>query len=253
MGRLDRQHILVTGGSRGIGAAIVEKSLQEGAKASFVDIEAETGESFLKSLGAPNRVFFQRADIRSAEQIAAAHAAAVEKLGPVTGLVNNAGRNSYADPVAMTEAPWDDVFSVDLCVAMWSKRRGWFADLAQADCAARRASARSLTGNCSASSNWRYSSLALTCDIEGMPPSSSSSSGSKTVSPVGKSERKITRSAMPSATRQPRRTEIFSSADWTRRMLREDSIEMRLRTRIQSMVRPSMASRSVRARCTRRA
>ena len=35
-------------------------------------------------------------------------------LGPVTGLVNNAGRNSYADPIAMTEAQWDDVLSVDL-------------------------------------------------------------------------------------------------------------------------------------------
>ena len=32
----------------------------------------------------------------------------------MTGLVNNAGRNSYADPVTMTEAQWDDVFSVDL-------------------------------------------------------------------------------------------------------------------------------------------
>ena len=114
MGRLDGQHILVTGGSRGIGAAIVEKSLKEGARASFVDIEVETGEAFLKSLGAPDRVFFQKADIRSADEIEAAHAAAVNKLGPVTGLVNNAGKNSYADPVTMTEAQWDDVFSVDL-------------------------------------------------------------------------------------------------------------------------------------------
>jgi NAD(P)-dependent dehydrogenase (short-subunit alcohol dehydrogenase family) len=32
-------------------------------------------------------------------------------------LVNNAGRNSYADPVTMTEKDWDDVFSVDLKAA----------------------------------------------------------------------------------------------------------------------------------------
>jgi NAD(P)-dependent dehydrogenase (short-subunit alcohol dehydrogenase family) len=32
----------------------------------------------------------------------------------VTGLVNNAGRNAYYDPVKMTEAEWEDVFSVDL-------------------------------------------------------------------------------------------------------------------------------------------
>ena len=32
----------------------------------------------------------------------------------MTALVNNAGRNSYADPVTMSEAKWRDVFSVDL-------------------------------------------------------------------------------------------------------------------------------------------
>ena len=32
----------------------------------------------------------------------------------MTALVKNAGRNSYADPVAMTEAQWDDVMGVDL-------------------------------------------------------------------------------------------------------------------------------------------
>lgn len=117
MGRLEGHHVLVTGGSRGIGAATVEKALAEGAKVSFVDIEAEAGRALAGRLGAGGRVFFAKADIRSAEEIATAHAAAVERLGPVTGLVNNAGRNSYADPVSMTEAEWDAVFGVDLKAA----------------------------------------------------------------------------------------------------------------------------------------
>jgi len=41
-------------------------------------------------------------------------------------------------------------------------------------------------------------------------------------------------------------------AVWTSRIERELSIEMRLRTRIQSMVWPSIDRRSVRARCTSR-
>lgn len=114
MGRLAGHHVLVTGGSRGIGAAIVEKALAEGANVSFLDIEAEAGRLFAERLDAGEAVFFAKADIRSAAEIAAAHAAAVGRLGPVTGLVNNAGRNSYADPVSMTEAEWDDVFGVDL-------------------------------------------------------------------------------------------------------------------------------------------
>ena len=113
-GRLDGEHVLVTGGSRGIGAAIVEKCLREGASASFIDIEEAAGRALIETLGAPDRTFFARGDIRSADDIARVHEAAVAKLGPVTGLVNNAGRNSYADPVLMTEAEWDDVFGVDL-------------------------------------------------------------------------------------------------------------------------------------------
>ena len=31
----------------------------------------------------------------------------MNRFGPVTALVNNAGRNSYADPVTMTDADWD--------------------------------------------------------------------------------------------------------------------------------------------------
>ena len=113
-GRLDGEHVLVTGGSRGIGAAIVEKALAEGARVSIIDIEEAAGKAFAASLGADSRVYFARGDIRVADEIKAFHTAAVAKLGPVTGLVNNAGRNSNADPVTMTEAQWDDVFSVDL-------------------------------------------------------------------------------------------------------------------------------------------
>jgi NAD(P)-dependent dehydrogenase (short-subunit alcohol dehydrogenase family) len=113
-GRLAGEHVLVTGGSRGIGAAIAEKALAEGACVSIVDIDVAAGQALAEGLGAAERVFFARADIRQADEIAAAHAGAVAALGPVTGLVNNAGRNAYYDPVKMTEAEWDDVFSVDL-------------------------------------------------------------------------------------------------------------------------------------------
>ena len=113
-GRLESGHIVVTGGSRGIGAAIVEKCLAEGAKASWIDIDEPAGLALIDGLDAPERTFFAAGDVRSAADIARFHAAAVAKLGPVTGLVNNAGRNSYADPVTMTEAQWDDVFGVDL-------------------------------------------------------------------------------------------------------------------------------------------
>jgi NAD(P)-dependent dehydrogenase (short-subunit alcohol dehydrogenase family) len=112
--RLANHHIAVTGGSRGIGAAIVEKALAEGARVSFIDLEEELGRQRITQLGAPDRTFFARGDIRLADEISAFHDGAVARLGPVTGLVNNAGRTVFADPLTMTEAQWDEFMSVDL-------------------------------------------------------------------------------------------------------------------------------------------
>jgi NAD(P)-dependent dehydrogenase (short-subunit alcohol dehydrogenase family) len=112
--RLEGHHIAVTGGSRGIGAAIVEKALAEGASVSIIDVEEDAGRAFVAGLAERDRVFFARGDIRFAAEIKAFHKGAVERFGPVTGLVNNAGRNSYADPLTMSEDEWDAVFAVDL-------------------------------------------------------------------------------------------------------------------------------------------
>lgn len=127
-GRLAGQHVFVTGGARGLGEAIVEKALREGARVSFVDVEVAAAEALVARLGAGDRLVFRKADIRIAQEIADAVAGARAALGSVTGLVNNAGRNSYADPVAMTEAQWDDVFSVDLKSA-WLVARAVLPDM----------------------------------------------------------------------------------------------------------------------------
>lgn len=122
-GRLAGEHILVTGGSKGIGAAVVEKCLAEAARVSFIDVDEPAGRALLAALpAAGDRVLFGVGDVRIADDIARVHAAAIAAHGPVTGLVNNAGRNSYADPVTMTETEWDDVFAVDLKAAWLCSR-----------------------------------------------------------------------------------------------------------------------------------
>ncbi|MNU00506.1 hypothetical protein D3C72_2436490 [compost metagenome] len=68
--------------------------------------------------------------------------------------------------------------------------------------------------------------------------------------PLANSERKMTRSAMPSAMRQPKRVAMPSSVAWTCLALRDASMEIRLRTSTQSILSPPTAMRSDRARCT---
>jgi NAD(P)-dependent dehydrogenase (short-subunit alcohol dehydrogenase family) len=113
--RLDGKIAVVTGGSRGIGRAIVEKFLAEGAKVTFLDVDEAGGRQTVRELVVPaDTLSFERADItreadvrRAMEQVITAH-------GTIDVLVNNAGVNAYFDATAMTEAEWDAVFGVDL-------------------------------------------------------------------------------------------------------------------------------------------
>jgi NADP-dependent 3-hydroxy acid dehydrogenase YdfG len=121
-GRIEGEHVLVTGGARGIGASIAAKALDEGALVSIIDLDEAAGRELLAALGAGKRASFTAGDVRRASDIAGALEAATKMFGPVKGLVNNAGRNVYADPVAMTEEEWEDVFAVDLKSAWLAAR-----------------------------------------------------------------------------------------------------------------------------------
>ena len=121
-GRLGNEHILVTGGGRGIGSAIVEKCLLEGAKVSFIDLVEEEARSLNNKLNQDNKLLFEEGNVCSVEDLKRWCDASRKKFGAITGLVNNAGRNSYADPVTMTEQQWEGVFDVDLKAAWLTAR-----------------------------------------------------------------------------------------------------------------------------------
>ncbi len=116
---LEGHHILVTGGAQGIGEGIVEDALERGAAVSFFDVNELQGQILLARLeklgfSTTTDVTFEVCDVTKFAQIEVALARCTALLGPVTGLVNNAGRNSYADPVEMTEEQWDSFFDLDL-------------------------------------------------------------------------------------------------------------------------------------------
>ena len=110
--KLTEHHIFVTGGAKGIGEAIVRDCLAEGAKVSFVDIDVSGGEKLASELG--KSVKFIEASVASFAQLSKAFSEAVSTFGEITGVVNNAGVNSHADPVTMTDQEWEDFFAVDM-------------------------------------------------------------------------------------------------------------------------------------------
>jgi NAD(P)-dependent dehydrogenase (short-subunit alcohol dehydrogenase family) len=97
-GSLAGRHAVVTGGGRGIGAAIAEALAARGAALTLVGRSAETLQVAQGSLRARHgtKSHLAAADITDPAAIDAALKGAVAALGPVSILVNNAGRGESA-------------------------------------------------------------------------------------------------------------------------------------------------------------
>ena len=98
--RLENQVAVVTGGARGIGAGIVRRFVQEGARVVFSDLLNEEGKGFEEELG--KNVAFYRADAASASDSEALVEFAVERFGRLDCVVNNAGAGGEGGPIAQT-------------------------------------------------------------------------------------------------------------------------------------------------------
>ena len=84
--------VLVTGGAKGIGAAICRAAVQEGAIPVIVDRDQDAGAKLLRELGDANARFI-RADLCQPESCRLAVNKAMEFFGRLDALVNNAGVN----------------------------------------------------------------------------------------------------------------------------------------------------------------
>jgi 3-oxoacyl-[acyl-carrier protein] reductase len=112
MVRLDHKSIIVTGGARGIGRAIVEKCAGAGGLVSFFDTNEAAGRATADDLSAAGQTAeFYRVDVTREDDVERGVASVAQRHGRVDVPVNNAGVNAYFDAVEMTEAQWDQVFA----------------------------------------------------------------------------------------------------------------------------------------------
>lgn len=114
------RHALVTGGARGIGAAITRMLVAEGARVTVVGRDGARLAAFCGE--EPAQLHAVAADVTDETQVDAAFSAARARFGPVAILVNNAGQAESAPFLKTDRALWDRMLAVNLTGAFLCSR-----------------------------------------------------------------------------------------------------------------------------------
>ena len=149
MGILDGKKVIITGGSRGIGLAVVKKCLNEGAAVAASYKSAEGGLAEL----ADERLKIYKMDVTDSGEVKKTAKDMTDDLGGVDIIINNAGISEPALFMMMTDRQWDSVIQTNLygcynvlkqlILPMYSKKRGSIVNIS---------SVNGLTGNIGQSS-----------------------------------------------------------------------------------------------------
>jgi NAD(P)-dependent dehydrogenase (short-subunit alcohol dehydrogenase family) len=107
--------VLITGAATGIGRAVALAFGRQGGKVAIGDSDPRGQETADRIVAAGGTAFYQRTDVRKAEEVAALVAATVARFEGLHCAFNNAGILPATLPLAdMPDTAFDDVIAVDL-------------------------------------------------------------------------------------------------------------------------------------------
>ena len=113
--RLEGKVAIISGGSRGMGAAEARMFAREGAKVVIGDLLEEEGIKVVSEIGeSGGEALFVTLDVTDESSWQSAVSAAVERFGKVDILVNNAAILRTQGLLETTEAIWDEVMDINV-------------------------------------------------------------------------------------------------------------------------------------------
>ncbi|MCW2725142.1 MAG: 3-oxoacyl-[acyl-carrier protein] reductase [Frankiales bacterium] len=110
-GSLDGRTALITGGAGGIGLAIAEAYVREGARVVVADLDQSRSVKAAADIGAQGGV---AVDVTDEASVRGAVEEALALLGRIDVLVNSAGIATEAPLMEMSKQMWDETLAVDL-------------------------------------------------------------------------------------------------------------------------------------------
>lgn len=113
---LDGAAVLITGGGSGIGAALVDGFMGQGAKVAFLDIAEQPSLALCDRVEAKigRRPLYLDCDVRDVDALKRAVAAAEQAHGAATVLINNAALDDRHDIEAVDVDYWENNLAINL-------------------------------------------------------------------------------------------------------------------------------------------
>lgn len=118
LNRLAGKSALITGAARGIGYAFAESFVREGAKVAIADIDIERARASASRLG--NATIAVNMDVTSQQSIDSSVSEAVETMGRIDILINNAALFTAAPIVEITREDYEKVLAVNFTGALFT-------------------------------------------------------------------------------------------------------------------------------------